>query len=145
MGRDYSAMVFIGYKIKKDKLITHETIKRIIKTMCQCKENKESNNFCPKCGNQNIKRITETKEIKYLSDYKQFNPYEAYGKQFEHTYIILKNINGASDSDQEPVISKLKELTITQETKDKFMEEVKKVEPWNENNYGLYTFVDCSY
>jgi len=25
------------------------------------------------------------------------------------------------------------------------MEEVKKVEPWNENNYGLYAFVDCNY
>jgi len=145
MGRSYQSIVFIGYKIKKDKLTKKEEIKKIIKKYCLCKENNEQNNFCPKCGNQNIRTINEIKETNYLSDYGHCDPYEGYGQENEYIYIMIKSVKGASGYELQPVNSGEKELVVSNETKTKFMQEVNEIEPWNEDNYGLYTFVECNY
>lgn len=143
MGRSYEAIVFIGYKIKKEKLMKQEEIKKVIKKFCLCKENNEQNKFCPECGNQNIRVITEIKEIKYLSEYSQYIPYENYDHNNKYVYIVINRVKGAT-YDNEPVNSGKKELTVAENTKMKFMKEVNEIEPWNEDNYGLYTFVECN-
>lgn len=146
MGRSYYAIVFIGYKITKDKLVKYVTTETIKKSLCKCKGNDETHNFCHQCGNQNTKKVIDTKVINYLDGYKQYNPYEDYGKKNEDTYIVLSEIcNRASSYETVPTNSGLNELTVTNDIKNKLMNEVNKIERWNEHNYGLYTFVECNY
>lgn len=145
MGRPYKAIVFIGYKIKKDKLTKFETIEKVIKKFCLCKENNEQNIFCPKCGNKNVRTVNETKVINYLSEYGIYDPYEAYGQKNEDVYVIIESVRKASGNEHEPFNSGLKGLTVDENTKTNFIQKVNEIDLWNEDNYGLYTFVECSY
>ena len=145
MGRSYYTVVFIGYKIKKSKLTKYERIVDTNLQLCKCPENNESNNYCPKCGNENIKTMIKENEIKYLKNYSHYNPYEAYGSKCEYTYIILRSAKQASHYDEVPVFTGAKELTVPPKIKNEFMTEVADIEPWNEDNYCLYTFIECNY
>lgn len=121
------------------------TTEKVVKKYCKCNENNEKHNFCPKCGNQNIRTIKETIEKKHLSEYGHYEPYGSYNIKNEYVYIIFSSIDGATSYDEKPVRSRCQDLTVSNEVKEKFIQEVNKIETWNEDNYGLYTFVECNY
>lgn len=140
MGVDYDSVIFIGYKIQKEKLVQYEYKTTQIKSLCNCTINNDNFKFCPNCGNVNNKIITDTIEHKYLESYEIYDCSNDYHRPNEYVYVCLK-LYRSEKYNKEPQKC---QFNIPEIDKIKLMEEVKKIEIWNDDNYGIYNFLEIS-
>ena len=137
MGRDYYAVAFVGYKIATEKITKEIVTSEKILSPCKCSDNNPNKKFCPTCGNNNIRINNKVSIIEYLKNYKHYSPNQNY------VYVCLKLTASTHYEENEPV-KKDNNFNITDEEKNKLIEEINQIEPFDENKFGFYTFIECS-
>ncbi len=140
MGVDYYSHALIGLKIEKSVLYP-----KVLKRSCDCVT--QEGNFCQKCGK---KWLVEAEDIHPEFDEEKLAGYEVvFSTDQEECFVACHNIStDSSRGKPKPQLAQML-LSANGELLDGkslvFKQEMQRLGLWDENRFGLWSVLYCSY